>query len=57
MKVGDLATIELLSGRLDPNLYIITSLTGMWSGYIVVCHVATGKQYQFLERFIKPLTA
>ena len=56
MKVGDLATIELHCGGVDPNLYMITSLAGMWSGYIVVRDVATGKQYQFLEHFIKPLT-
>ena len=57
MQVGDLVEIERpqRGGRLD-GLYIIISLAGMWSGYVVVRDASTGKQYQFLEHFIKPLT-
>ena len=52
MKVGDLVEIST-QGR---HLYIVTSLAGMWPNYVVVRSAATGKQYQFLEHFIKPLT-
>ena len=58
MKVGDLVEIERPRRDRLAGLYIIISLAGMWSGYVVVRDVseATGKQYQFLEHFIKPLT-
>ena len=56
MKVGDLAKIERFAGEVTSNLYMIISLAGMWTGYIVVRDTATGKQYQFLDHFIKPLT-
>ena len=57
MEVGDLVEIERPYSAPQPaGLYIIISLAGMWSGYVVVRDASTGKQYQFLEHFIKPLT-
>ena len=56
MKVGDLVEVERFADEHNSSLYIITSLAGMWSGYVVVRDASTGKQYQFLEHFIKPLT-
>ena len=56
MKVGDLVEVERFADKHNSSLYIITSLAGMWSGYIVVCDTSSGRHYQFLSHFIKPLT-